>query len=413
MSLTRERGRLRAPRRTRLRWLALAALLVVACLVAVLLVATGGTSTRTPPTKRARARQATPATPQHAKAAVAANRPARAPAVHPTIVSGQPGPARMLGQMIVARFAGPTPPASLLDRIRRGEVGGIILFSDNVAAGTLATRRLTQELQLAAIQGGNPSLLIMTDQEGGTVNRLAGPPDLAPADMTSATTALGEGEATGRLLRSAGVNVDLAPVADVERASGSFLGTRSFGSNPLEVADRACAFAQGLASQGVAYTLKHFPGLGLATGNTDTSVVSVNAPAGELRNDYAAYENCGASHLAMIMVSSAIYPSLSGPLPAVMSPEIYQRELPIALGGSPALTISDDLQSAAIGAQTAPARHAVDAGLDLLMYAQTEKASAAAFAQLLDEVNSAAVPISDVRAADRKILRLKHLLGRM
>jgi beta-N-acetylhexosaminidase len=167
--------------------------------------------------------------------------------------------------------------------------------------------------------------------------------------------ALGEGKATGRLLRSAGVNVDLAPVADVERTSGSFLGTRSFGNNPLDVADRACAFAQGLASQGLAFTLKHFPGLGLATGNTDTSVVSVRAPDGELRSDYAAYEECGVNRMAMIMVSSAIYPSLSGSLPAVMCREIYQHELPIALGGSPALTISDDLQSAAIGAQTAPA----------------------------------------------------------
>jgi beta-N-acetylhexosaminidase len=318
----------------------------------------------------------------------------------------------MLGQMIIARFAGPTPPAALLDRIRQGEVGGVILFSDNVAAGTLATRRLTQELQLAAAQGNNPVLLIMTDQEGGTVRRLAGPPDLAAADMTSDSIALSQGVATGRFLRSAGVNVDLAPVADVEREPGSFLGTRSFGNNPVEVADRACAFAQGVASQGVAYTLKHFPGLGLATANTDTSVVSVDASAGELRNDYAAYGECGSNRLAMIMVSSAVYPTLSGPLPAVMSPEIYKRELPIALGGSDALTISDDFQSSAIAAQTAPARHAIDAGLDMLMYAQTGQASAAASAELLHEVSSGLIPIANLRAADEKILGLKQLVAR-
>ena len=316
----------------------------------------------------------------------------------------------MLGQMIVARFAGPTPPASLLDRIRRGEVGGVILFSDNVAAGTLATQRLTHELQLAAAEGDNPVLLIMTDQEGGTVKRLAGPPDLTAADMTSNSTALSQGVATGRLLRSAGVNVDLAPVADVEQEPGSFLGTRSFGNNPVEVAGRACAFAQGVASQGVAYTDKHFPALGVATANTDTSVVSVNAPVGELRNDYAAYEECGAERLAMVMVSSAIYPSLTGPLPAVMSPETYQRELPIALGGGSGLTISDDLQSAAIAAQAAPARHAIEAGLDLLMYAQTEQASATTYAQLLHEVSARLFPIADLRAANQKILQLKQLL---
>lgn len=414
MSLTRERRRLRPPRRARVRWLALSVLLAVAYVVAVALIGTGGTSTRTPPANRARAGTAPRVAPRRAKVAAPApaHRPPRTPAARPTSVSGQPGPARMLGQMIVARFAGATPPASLLDRIRRGEVGGVILFSDNVAAGTLATRRLTRELQLAAAKGRNPPLLIMTDQEGGTVKRLAGPPELAAADMTSHATALSEGAATGRLLRSAGVNVDLAPVADVEQAPGSFLGTRSFANNPVAVADRACGFAQGLASQRVAYTLKHFPGLGLAAGDTDTSVVSVDASAGELRNDYAAYEACGANRLAMIMVSSAIYPSLSGPLPAVMSTEIYQRELPIALGGSSALTISDDLQSVAIAAQTAPARHAINAGLDLLMYAQTEQASAAAYAQLLHEVNSGLIPIADLREAVQRLLQLKHLLGR-
>jgi len=312
--------------------------------------------------------------------------------------------------MVVARFAGATPPASLLDRIRRGEVGGVILFSDNVADGLLATHRLTQELQLAASQGGNPPLLIMTDQEGGEVKRLVGPPDLAPAAMTSDTTAFSEGAATGRLLRSAGVNVDLAPVADVERVPESFLGSRSFGSNALLVADRACAFAQGLASQDIAFTLKHFPGLGRATGNTDTEVVSVDARADVLRADYAAYATCGTNRLAMVMVSSAIYPALSGLLPAVMSPEIYQRELPIALAGGSALTISDDLQSVAISAQTAPARHAIDAGLDLLMYAQTEEASAVAYVQLFDEASSGLIPASASRRADQKILRLKRLL---
>lgn len=391
--------------------LALAAPLLMVCGVVIVLSATGGSSARTP-RRRVRARAIPHSAPHRAKVAAAANRAAVAPKAHPAAASGRLSPAKMLGQMIIARFAGSTPPLSLLDRIRQGEVGGLILYSDNVAAGTVATRRLTRELQLAAAQGDNPVLLIMTDQEGGTVKRLAGPPDLAAADMTSDSTALSQGVATGRLLRAAGVNVDLAPVADVEQVPGSFLGTRSFANNPVEVADRACAFAQGMASQGVAYTLKHFPGLGLATANTDTSVVSVNAPARELRNGYAAYEECGANRLAMIMVSSAIYPTLSGPLPAVMSPEIYQRELPIALGGSDALTISDDLQSTAIDAQTAPARHAIDAGLDLLMYSQTARAPAAAYAELLNEVSSGLIPIANVRAADQKILRLKQLVAR-
>ena len=87
-------------------------------------------------------------------------------------------------------------------------------------------------------------------------------------------------------------------------------------------------------------------------------------------------------------------------------------ELPIAVGGSRVLTISDDLQSAAIAAQTAPARDAIEAGLDLLMYAQTQQASGVAYAQLLREVISGEIPVADLRAADRKIRQLKLLLGR-
>jgi beta-N-acetylhexosaminidase len=82
----------------------------------------------------------------------------------------------MLGQMIVARFSGPSPSASFLARIRAGEIGGVILFADNVAGGLAATKALTDRLQSAAEEGSNPPLLIMTDQEGGDVKRLTGPP---------------------------------------------------------------------------------------------------------------------------------------------------------------------------------------------------------------------------------------------
>ena len=172
------------------------------------------------------------------------------------------GLGRKLGQMMVARFAGQHPSRLFLSRVESGQIGGVILFADNLAGGLSTAHALVEKLQHAAKQGGNPPLLIMTDQEGGTVRRLPGPPYLAPAAMTSDSTAFDEGQATGRLLRLVGVNVDLAPVADVERVHGSFLGSRSFGDSPILVADRACAFARGLASQRVAYTLKHFPGLG-------------------------------------------------------------------------------------------------------------------------------------------------------
>jgi beta-N-acetylhexosaminidase len=318
----------------------------------------------------------------------------------------------MLGQMMVTAFSGARPSASLLARIRDGELGGVILFSDNVVGGPLAIRALTRELQSAARQGGNPPLLIMTDQEGGAANRLAGPPAVPPAEMRTAAEAFDQGAETGRLLHEEGVNVDLAPVADVERTPQSFLGSRSFGADPEGVAERACAFARGLADQGVAYTLKHFPGLGRAARNTDYGPVVVADAADVLREDYLPYSRCGHEPLALVMVSSATYPALSGSLPAVMSPEIYRRELPLAVGGRRPVTISDDLESGAIAGQAAPARQAVAAGLDLVLYAASEKTSADVYEVLLADARAGVISRRVLEAASVRIRRLKQRLCR-
>jgi beta-N-acetylhexosaminidase len=317
----------------------------------------------------------------------------------------------MLGQMIVARFSGAQPSATFLARIRAGQIGGVILFSDNTAAGVTATGALVSGLQQAARHGGNPPLLIMTDQEGGPVKRLPGPPDLAPAAMSSTAVAFGQGAAAGRLLRSVGVNVDLAPVADVERAPGSFLGARSFGSDPSVVEQHACAFAQGLQSQGVAFALKHFPGLGMATGSTDAGPVSIDAPASEIRDDYLPYVGCAGSPLALVMISDASYPNLTGSLPAVMSPLTYQRELRIVSPQTPLVTISDDLQAPALNGEAAPARAAINAGLDLLLYAQTENGSSSAYQRLLADVDDGSISQARIRDAANAIAGLKRALA--
>jgi beta-N-acetylhexosaminidase len=337
--------------------------------------------------------------------------PAHAPTTRRTTRASLPVDLRrVVGQLVVGRYSGPRPSAAFLARIRAGQLGGVILFGDNTAPGLAATRHAIAELQAAARKGHNPPLLVMTDQEGGEVRRLPGAPELAPAAMNSTAVAHAQGVAAGRLLRSVGVNVDLAPVADVERASNSFLGTRSFGSNPAVVAARACAFARGLGSAGVAYTLKHFPGLGSADANTDVQRVEIPVPAAQLRADYAAYHACGSSPDAMIMISSAIYPSLTKSAPAVLSPKIYSHELPIALGHPGQLTISDALDTPALAAQKSPTLRAIDAGLDLLLFSGNERESVAAYRQLVSGVRRGLLPQSRLRSAVYAIEALKRRL---
>jgi beta-N-acetylhexosaminidase len=319
--------------------------------------------------------------------------------------------ARDLGEMIVARFAGESPSATLLARVRAGQVGGIILFGDNFSGGVAPVKAAIAELQRQARLAETWPLLIMTDQEGGAVKRIAGaPPTVAPSAMTSPTMAYAQGRATGRALRAVGVNVDLAPVADVEHASPSFLGTRAFGGSASLVAGRACAFAHGLGSAGVAYTLKHFPGLGRALTSTDNGPVTIADPAAALRTDYAAYRQCGRGTRALVMVSSAAYPALTGTqTPAVLSPEVYTHELTSA--GVRAVTISDDLEAPALAGQVQPALHAINAGLDLMLYAQFEQVSGTAYSKLLADLKLGLVRPRRVIAAAAAIQQLKRTLG--
>lgn len=318
----------------------------------------------------------------------------------------------MVGQMLVSYISGTTAPPALLQRIRTGELGGVILYSENTAGGPATTRDLISALQAAAVEGGEPPLLITTDQEGGEVRRLQwAPPAYAPAEMPSAAVARREGEGAGRALRAVGVNLDLAPVSDVELAPHSFLGARSFGSNPTVVAERACAFAAGLEAEGVGFTLKHFPGLGRATGDTDNEPVTISASASELRADYGAYETCAGDPDAVVMVSNAAYPALTGnDTPAVLSPEIYSNELGNVVGFH-GVTISDDLQAGALTNQASPGQRAIEAGLDLLLYASTEEASATAYQRLVSLVESGVIKRSRVEDAYHAILGLKRRIA--
>ena len=126
---------------------------------------------------------------------------------------------QLAGQRVIFGYRGLTPPASLLAKIRAGEVAGVIFFKGNVSNLTQITK-VIGELQSAAAQSpAKEPLLLMTDQEGGIVRRLPGAPLLSEkqigASVHPAVAARQAGHNAGLLLRSVGMNVDLAPVLDV------------------------------------------------------------------------------------------------------------------------------------------------------------------------------------------------------
>jgi beta-N-acetylhexosaminidase len=186
---------------------------------------------------------------------------------------------------------------------------------------------------------------------------------------------------------------------------------RSFGSSPAVVASAACKFAAGLARSGVAYTLKHFPGLGDAVATTDVKPVSVTEPSAQIHADDAAYRRCGHSPLALVMISSASYTQLTGSVPAVLDPKVYSQLLP--LDDITALPISDSFEGGAIRALAnhAPARTAINAGLDMVMYSANETDALSAYTTLLADARAGAMNRIRVLAAATRVLQLKQQLG--
>jgi len=280
--------------------------------------------------------------------------------------------ARLAGQRLMVRMSGRATPA--LERAaRHGLIGGVICFPPSGVAPADVSAEV-ERLQRAAASGGNPPLLVAVDQEGGEVKRF---PDAAPqrspaqlGDDGDATAAAAEGTDTGEFLAGVGANVDLAPVLDVP-APGSFMASRAFSDEADVVADVGVSFADGLAAAGVAATAKHFPGLGLATVNTDLAPSAVDASRSQLRAGMEPFEAAIAAGIGLVMVSNAAYSAFDADAPAGLSPRVVEGELRGRLGFE-GVVITDDLQAPAIAA-TLPAPEAgveaARAGSDVLLFA--------------------------------------------
>ncbi len=328
---------------------------------------------------------------------------------------GQTPPlASLVGQTLMGAMDGTVPSADLLARVRRGELGGVIIFGGNITTPSALTAVIAR-LQAAAKAGGNPPLLIATDQEGGEVKRLPAAPPASSAETMGATLGAQavreQGRATGKYLRGVRVDVDLAPVLDVGDASSSFLGSRIFSSDPATTAKLGSAFAAGLQSAGVAATGKHFPGLGTAPGNTDVAVVVVPTSKAGLERRLVSFRAAVSSGVKLVMVSNAEYPALDpARLPAALSPKIVSGILRGQLGFG-GVVITDTMTAPAIARYPDAPVRALRAGDDVLLYSDSESLSKQAYAVLLQAARSHRLGRPTLLAAYERIQKLKAWLS--
>lgn len=330
----------------------------------------------------------------------------------------QPGtgaPMRQAGQGVMVRMEA-RASGSLLRAVRRGEVGGVILFPpEDVRGERLATE--VARVRAAAERAGKPAPLVAIDQEGGIVERLpALAPQLSPytiAQNDDRDAARLEGAATGFQLGELGIDVDLAPVLDVPESPQQFMAPRAFGSSPQQVSRLGVAFAEALQREGMAATAKHFPGLGRAAENTDFAPTSVSAPRAALRADLEPFETAIAAGVRLVMMSSASYPALGSDAPAVTSPELVTKLLRERLGFD-GVVITDDLLAPAISGSLSPGQAALAskaAGVDVLLFAARDLSDHGIARSLARAAASGRLDPVTLRASCDRIVALKDALA--
>lgn len=259
---------------------------------------------------------------------------------------------QQVGQLTISSFPGTRPPAYIRRRLRAGETAGVILFGFN-AGPPDQWRLLTRALQRSARIGA----LVMVDQEGGEIRTVswtgpaAGQPQQGPPAAVRRSA-----RAAALQLRGAGVNVNLAPVADL---SGGVMSSRAFAS---DVAASTTAAVEGMWSARLAATAKHFPGMGGAAVNTDDASTTSSAALAPFRAAIRA-------EVPLVMLSHALYPALDAGRIASQSPRIVGGLLRERLGFD-GVIVTDSLEAQAVldrsGVATA-AQRSIRAGADLIL----------------------------------------------
>lgn len=318
---------------------------------------------------------------------------------------------QLAGQRIIVGYPGRRLPAWLIARVRRGEVGGVIAFSRNVASRAALAAQM-RRLQRAPRPVTAP-LLTMIDQEGGLVARLPGAPSGSPAQMgrRGAAHVRRQGRLTAANLRGAGMRVNLAPVVDLGRPGSHQARTgRAFARRPSAVAALGTAFARGLQEGGVAATLKHFPGLGAVGRDEDALIQRVGLSLAALRRaDEVPFAAAVRAGTRLVMTSTARYPALDGRRVALLSRRITTNELRGRLGFR-GVAITDDLDVPAMRRLAGPGTLAVRAsaaGNDLLLFAQDPERARRGLSAVVDAVRAGRLSRAELGASVQRVLALR------
>lgn len=321
-------------------------------------------------------------------------------------------PYNPIGQLFMVGFQGTTVSPEFSELLRTYQPGGVILFARNLESPE-QIRNLTDQLQ--KLSSRSP-LFLSIDQEGGRVSRLPRgftifPPCGLMGQCGSPELAYEAASVTAAELRAVGINMNLAPVLDLNtNGANPIIGDRAFGADPVRVCEMGVATIRGLQDHQVIACGKHFPGHGDTAADSHLELPVVTASADRLHEmELRPFRHAIEHGLATIMTAHVSYPALDAHYPATLSPTILTDLLRTDLR-FPGLTLTDDLEMRAIldhyGIEDA-AVQAFVAGADILLICHKQERQVAAMEAVARAARDGSISSSRLQASLDRIAHLK------
>ncbi len=357
-------------------------------------------------------------------AATATALPTRSPT--PTRDTSEDPIARMgieekIGQMLMVGLPGPALDEAARHLVADLHVGGVVLLLQN-AESPAQVQALVGELQaLAARQRVPVPLFVAINHEGGSVVRVRTGVTVFPSNMAvGATGSPALAYEIGRLgaeeLSAMGINMNLAPVLDVNsEPANPVIGLRSFGARPAQVAEYGAQFIRGTQAAGVIAVAKHFPGHGGVAVDSHQALPTLTAPADVIwSRDLAPFRRAIAEGVDAVMSAHLVVPALGAETePATLSRAVMTDLLRGRLGFR-GVTITDDLGMKGITGQMTQAEaavRAVEAGNDVVVVVYSTEAQDATYRALAQAVRDGRLSERRIDESVRRILALKARYG--
>jgi len=327
-----------------------------------------------------------------------------------------------IGQIVMVGVNLAAPQQASIDAVTDEHVGNVFL-QNRSSAGTQPVLDLVHQFtdQVSDESTHGVPLFVAVDQEGGQVQTLSGPGfSTMPAALTQGSMSAADLQAAattwGQELAAAGVTLNLAPVADIPTEQGAASNApighyqREFGYDLSTVTTHADAFAAGMAAAGVDTAVKHFPGLGRVTGDTDTTANVTDDLTSPSSDQVASFQHAVDRGTPFVMVSTAIYALIDPTAPAAFSPVVVDGLLRDTLGFD-GVVITDDVSAAAQVAAWTPGDRAVDAieaGCDIVLVSKDPTVLPAMITALTQKAQTDPAFAAKVDAAVARVLAATH-----